>query len=187
MTPEHLLFIAIVVLALGFFSYNAQRLVRYMVSVGGPENRTDAPLTRIKNLVLIGLLQRKILREPLAGILHASVFWGFVVLTIGTAEIIAGGIVPGFSYARILPAPVYSLYILSQELFALLVLAAVGGLLYRRLVVHPRRLQGDRVHAGDAIFILSMIGLLMVSLLTLGGFEFALHPATATMFVSTCR
>lgn len=182
MTPGHLIFIAIVVLALAFFSYNAQRLVRYMRTVGGPEDRSDHPATRIRNLFVIGIAQAKILRDPVAGPLHAAVFWGFVVLTIGTAEIIAGGLFPGFSYALILPGPVYGLYTLSQELFALLVLAAVALLLYRRLVVHPRRLQGDKVHAGDAIFILSMIAGLMLSLIALGAFEFALHPGTGTIF-----
>ncbi len=104
------------------------------------------------------------------------------MLTIGTAEIIISGLFPGFSYATILPAPLYALYTLSQELFALLVLAAVAVLLYRRIVVKPARLQGDRVHSGDAILILSMIGALMVSLLSLGAFEFAMHPGSGTIF-----
>ena len=182
MTAGHGVFILVVVLALSFFSYNAQRLVRYMRTVGQPEDRTDHPVTRLRNLILIGLAQAKILRDPLAGALHASVFWGFVVLTIGTAEIILSGLFPGFSYAVILPAPIFSLYTLSQELFALLVLVAVVALLYRRIVIKPKRLQGDRVHSGDAILILSMIGALMVSLLSLGAFEFALHPGNATVF-----
>jgi Fe-S oxidoreductase len=181
MTMGHLLFVLITVLALGFFSYNAQRLVRYMVTVGKAEGRGDNPGRRIRNLLVIGLGQSKILRDPVAGALHASVFWGFVVLTVGTAEIIAGGLVPGFSYATILPMPVYGLYLLSQELFALLVLAAVGGLLYRRVVIKPKRLQGDKVHSGDAILILSMIGALMLTLLLLGGFQYALEPATGSI------
>lgn len=182
MTAGHGVFILVVVLALSFFSYNAQRLIRYMLTVGGPDDRSDHPLIRIKNLVLIGLAQTKILREPAAGVMHASVFWGFVVLTIGTAEIILSGLFPGFSYATILPTPLYLFYTLSQELFALLVLVAVGALLYRRIVVKPKRLQGDKVHSGDAILILSMIAALMVSLLSLGAFEFALNPDSATMF-----
>jgi Fe-S oxidoreductase/nitrate reductase gamma subunit len=182
MTIGHGVFVAIVVLALSFFSYNAQRLVRYMLSIGKPEDRLNDAITRVRNLFLIGLGQKKILRDAVAGPLHASVFWGFVVLTIGTAEIILSGLFPGFTYASILPTPLYSLYVLSQELFALLVLAAVAVLLYRRIIVKPKRLQGDKVHSGDAILILSMIGALMVSLLALGGFEFALHPGTGTIF-----
>ncbi|HEY8309202.1 MAG TPA: hypothetical protein VIG47_01535, partial [Gemmatimonadaceae bacterium] len=140
MTTGRGVFILIVVLALAFFSYNAQRLIRYMRTVGQPENRTDHPAVRLRNLILIGLGQTKILRDPIAGALHASVFWGFVVLTVGTGEIILSGLFPGFTYASILPAPIYSLYTLSQELFALLVLAAVAVLLYRRIVVKPKRL-----------------------------------------------
>jgi Fe-S oxidoreductase len=182
MTAGHGVFILVVVLALSFFSYNAQRLIRYMRTVGGPDDRSDHPLTRIKNLILIGFAQTKILRDPAAGALHASVFWGFVVLTIGTAEIILSGLFPGFSYATILPTPLYLFYILSQELFALLVLVAVAALLYRRIVIKPKRLQGDKVHSSDAILILSMIAALMLSLLSLGAFEFALNPASVTMF-----
>ncbi|HXF23538.1 MAG TPA: heterodisulfide reductase-related iron-sulfur binding cluster [Gemmatimonadaceae bacterium] len=182
MTIGRGVFIFVVVVALAFFSYNAQRLVRYMRTVGRPDDRSDNPATRLRNLILIGFGQTKILRDPVAGSLHASVFWGFVVLTIGTAEIIISGLFPGFSYAMVLPAPIYALYTLSQELFALLVLAAVTVLLYRRIVVKPARLQGDKVHSGDAILILSMIGALMVSLLSLGAFEFALHPGSGTVF-----
>ena len=182
MNTGHGVFILIVVLALSFFSYNAQRLIRYMRTVGKPDDRTDNPATRLRNLILIGFAQTKILRDPVAGTLHASVFWGFVVLMIGTAEIILGGLFPGFSYAAIVPAPIFSFYALSQQLFALLVLVAVTVLLYRRIVVKPKRLQGDKVHSSDAILILSMIGALMVSLLLLGAFEFALHPDSATIF-----
>jgi len=60
---------------------------------------------------------------------------------------------------------------LSQEMFAALVLAAVAVLLYRRLVIKPRRLQGDKVHSGDAVFILSMIAALMVTLFLTAIFE----------------
>ncbi|HET6406837.1 MAG TPA: heterodisulfide reductase-related iron-sulfur binding cluster, partial [Chthoniobacteraceae bacterium] len=136
----------------------------------------------IKNLLLIGMAQTKILRDPTAGTLHALVFWGFVVLTLGTVEIIIGGVFPGVTYASMLPAPIHALYILSQEGFAVLVLAAVGVLLYRRIFVKPKRLQGDNVHSGDAILILSMIAGLMVTLILLGAFDFALAPEHGTWF-----
>ena len=131
----------------------------------------DHPWTRLRNVLVIGIGQSKILRDPFAGALHASVFWGFVVLTLGSAEILARGVFPAFGFERILPAPLYNLFLLSQELFAGLVLAAVAVLLYRRLVIKPKRLQGDKVHSGDAVFILSMIAALMVTLLVTATFE----------------
>jgi Fe-S oxidoreductase/nitrate reductase gamma subunit len=185
---QNVLFLFVLVAALGFFAYNAQRLVRYL-GIGHDEDRTDHAWTRLRNVVVIGIGQSKILRDPFAGILHASVFWGFVVLTIGSAEILVRGVFPAFAFDKILPAPLYGLFLLSQELFAGLVLAAVAVLLYRRLIVKPRRLQGDNVHSGDAVFILSMIAALMITLFVSAVFErvvevrhsAALQPLTSAL------
>jgi Fe-S oxidoreductase/nitrate reductase gamma subunit len=176
MTTQNVVFLLILVFAAGFFSYNMQRLVHYMSTVGRPDDRSNAPLARLRNLLSIGLAQSKILRDPGAGVLHAAVFWGFLVLGAGTLEVLVHGVWSPFSYDDFLPAPLYALYTLSQEAFGLLVLAAVAVLLYRRLVVKPRRLQGDRVHSGDAVFILSMIAALMVTLFLIGGFEGVFDP-----------
>src|SRR5215211_7943120 len=178
MTSGNVVFLFVLVAALGFFSFNAQRLVRYL-RVAHDEDRGNDPWTRLRNVVVIGIGQSKILRDPFAGILHASVFWGFMVLTIGTAEILVRGVFPVFGFDRFLPAPVYGLFLLSQELFALFVLGAVSWLLYRRLVIKPRRLQGDKVHSGDAIFILSMIAALMITLLLAGAFRVVIEPEIA--------
>jgi len=178
---QNVLFLIVLVAALGFFSYNAQRLARYLTT-GHDERRTDHPWTRLRNVVVIGIGQAKILREPFAGMLHASVFWGFVVLTLGSIEILIRGVFPGFGFDRMLPAPVHGLFLLSQELFAGLVLTAVAVLLYRRLVIKPKRLQGDKVHSGDAVFILSMIAALMVTLILSATFERVVEARHAAAF-----
>jgi Fe-S oxidoreductase len=168
-TSGNVVFLAIFVLAAAFFAYNAQRLYRYMTVLGKPEPRGDRIGERFWNLLSIGFGQSKILRDPLAGIMHASVFWGFCVLTIGTVEIVLQGILgDGFSYASFLPQPLYILYSLSQELFALLVLGAVSWLIWRRLVIRPKRLQGDEVHRWEAVVILAVIGALMITLILTG-------------------
>ena len=174
-TAQNVAFLFVLVAALGFFAYNAHRLVRYL-NIGLPEDRTDEPWTRLRNVIVIGIGQSKILRDPVAGALHAAVFWGFIVITVGTAEVLAQGVIPAFRFESLLPGPLYGLFLLSQELFAGLVLAAVAVLLYRRLVVKPRRLQGDNVHSGDAIFILSMIAALMVTLIVTAAFQRVVEP-----------
>ena len=151
-------------------------------SRGHAENHADHPAVRLRNLLLSGLAQTKILRDPAAGILHALVFWGFLVLGAGTAEIVLHGITGSFTYAALLPAPLYRVYLFSQEMFALLVLAAVSALLYRRIVVKPKRLQGDRTHSTDAIIILGIIAFLMVTLFVIGGFEGVQAPAAVGLF-----
>ena len=144
MTAGSVVFLFVFTLAAGFFALNVQRLVSYL-RVGFAEDRTDYPLIRIRNLFTIGIAQKKILRDPVAGPMHALIFWGFMVLTAGTVEILIQGVFPGFSYRLFLPDLLYRGYSNSQDVFALLVIAAVGFALYRRLVVHPKRLEGDNL------------------------------------------
>ena len=174
MSAQNVIFLFLVVAAAGFFSLNVQRLVRFL-RVGLPENRTDHATTRLKNVLTIALGQKKLLREPVAGFMHALVFWGFLVLTLGTIELILQGIYPPFSFG-FLPGWAYRAYSVSQDLFGLLVLGAVGFLFYRRLVVRPRRLQGDNLEQADALIILSFIAGLMVTMFLANAFLLVYEP-----------
>ena len=176
MSGQNIAFLFVLLAALGFFSYNIQRLVSYL-KVGTHDNRLDKPGQRTWNLITIGFAQTKILRERGAGLSHASVFWGFLVLTAGTAEILLNGVWPAFSYEAILPRPIWQLFMLSQELFALVVLAAVSWLLWRRIMAPPKRLQGKEIHNTEAIVILCVIASLMLTLYTTGAFDYAADPA----------
>ena len=176
MSASSVEFLFILVLSAGFFALNVERLVSYM-RLGKSEDRSDHPLERIKNLLTIGIGQTKIFRDPVAGAMHATIFWGFMVLTAGTVEILIQGVFKKFSYALFLPEPVYQLYAMSQDVFALLVIGAVGFALFRRLVLHPRRLEGDHLTHTDALIILSMIGGLMVTLLLTGACEYLVDPS----------
>ena len=171
MTTANVVFLVILVLAAGFFAYSAQRLYAFMTRVGRPDDRTNDPARRVWNLLTVGLAQTKILRDPVAGLSHALVFWGFMVITLGTAEMMVQGVWSEFSYARLLPSWLYAPFALSQELFALLVLAAAGYLIYRRLVLKPRRLQGDNVNTWEAVVILGVISVLMLTLVLTNAME----------------
>jgi len=100
MTAGSVVFLFVLVLATGFFSLNVQRLVSYL-RLGYDEDRTDHPLTRLKNVLVIGIAQKKIFRDPVAGPMHALIFWGFMVLTAGTVEIVIAGVFPRFSFALV--------------------------------------------------------------------------------------
>ena len=176
MTAENAVFLFILVVAAGFFALNVQRLVRYM-RIGYDEPRSDQPWRRLKNVFTVGIAQTKILRDPVAGAMHATIFWGFIVLTIGTIEILIQGVFPRFGFDDILSRPVFSFYVLTQDLFALLVLGAVAYAYYRRLVLRPARLQGDKIEHLDAYIILGMIGGLMLTLLLANAFLLAADPA----------
>ena len=159
---SNLVFAVILVVALGFFARSASRLNRWL-KIGRDEVRTDHPGQRTQNFLLIGLAQTKILRDPVGGMMHALVFWGFCVLGLGTLEIIIQGLYTPFTWDVILPRFLYLPYVVSQEVFAVFVLIPVLYLLYRRLVIKPKRFA--EVSGADAVFILSMITTLMVTLL----------------------
>ncbi|HUO51702.1 MAG TPA: (Fe-S)-binding protein [Gemmatimonadaceae bacterium] len=174
MTGENWLFILVVLGATGLFSYNVQRLIADL-RIARPDPRWDHPLARLGNVLTIAIFQKKILRDPIAGPMHALIFWGFCVLTAGTVELILHGMFPAFSYA-FLPPALYRAYSVSQDLFGVIVLGAVSFALYRRLVVHPKRLQGDGTHQGDALLILSMIAGLMITMFLANAFEIVSRP-----------
>jgi len=175
MTAGSAVFLLVLVLALGFFALNVQRLVRYL-RLGFAEDRTDHPFVRLRNVLEIGIAQKKIFRDPVAGPMHAMIFWGFMVLTAGTIEILIAGVFPRFSYELFLPRPVFALYTASQDIFAVLVIIAVSFALYRRIVLHPRRLEGDDLEHTDALIILSLIMGLMVTLILATSFLVAARP-----------
>ena len=175
MSAENVVFLFVLTVAAGFFALNVQRLVQYM-RLGKPERRIDRPWQRVWNVLRVGIAQTKILREPVAGLMHATIFWGFIVLTAGTIELLIAGVFPGFSYERLLPPLVYGGYELSQDAFAVFVIGAVAFAYFRRLVLHPRRLQGDNVEHLDAYIILGLIGALMVTLLVSGAFLYVARP-----------
>src|SRR5919197_644276 len=144
MNAQKLVFLLVVTIAAGFFALNVQRLARYL-RLGLAEDRTDRPWRRAGNVLQVGIAQTKILREPAAGLMHATIFWGFIVLTAGTVEILVQGLWPRFSYERLLWHPAYVIYSASQDLFALFVLGAVAYAFYRRLILRPKRLEGDKI------------------------------------------
>ncbi len=152
--------------ALAFFARNARRLISYL-SIGTATERTDRRGDRLRKLLIVGFGQSKLLREPVAGVMHFIIFWGFVVVTAGTAEMIVGGMIPGFSLKFL--GPLYAPLLFLEDLFCVLVIGAVLFAFWRRLVIKPKRLMNIETnpkHARmDALFILGLILFLMVTLL----------------------
>ena len=171
MSTSSVLFAIVLVLACGFFSYNVQRLVGELRLGTLQDGRWNDIPVRLGNLVSIGIFQRKIFRDSVAGPMHAAIFWGFGVLTVGTVEMLVAGVAPGFSFAPWLPPALYRFYLLSQDLWGVLVLGAVSFALFRRLTRRVPRLLGAEAHPNDPLLILSWIGALMVTM-------FLAHGAT---------
>ncbi|MEW6511365.1 MAG: (Fe-S)-binding protein [Bacteroidota bacterium] len=176
MLPESLFFSVFLVAALALFAWNARRLVRYL-KVGKKENRFDRVPERLRRVFAIALGQSKLLREPLAGVLHALIFWGFVILLTAILESIGEGIAPGFSLAFL--GSLYPPLIFIAELFGLLVLISVVVSIFRRLVAPPERLRVSGHAKWDAVLILFLILVVMVTMFGQNSARIALGLETA--------
>src|SRR5947208_10419844 len=160
--PGHIIFIAVLCATIVLVAVRTKRLVAFL-RLGTPDNRFDRPLSRLKTVAINVLGQRRLLYNPLAGTVHLLIFYGFIIITLGTIQLIAGGI----SFGLVLPAiggnPVYQFIL---DIVAVLVLGACAVAVYRRLALRPPRLD----NSGDAFVILGLIVLLMVSLLLMEAF-----------------
>ena len=129
---------------------------------------TDRGEDRADSLVRYSILQVRMFRDPSAGLMHAAIFWGFIVLTIGTADRIAFGLVHAVLGWPIDGWP-WRVTLGLQSLLLVAVLVGVGWALLRRLVVRPRRLTLSR----DGLTILLFIGGVVVSELLAESFRIA--------------
>ncbi len=134
---------------------------------------------RLAGLIEYAIVQTKMFKDVRAGVMHAGIFWGFVLLTIGTANIVTGGIIE-----MVLSAPldgaIWIAISAMQNIVAVIVIASILWAFWRRLVSRPKRLTYNR----DALLILSMIGGVVATELLAEAFEFALHGDQPGAFVS---
>lgn len=98
-----------------------------------------------------------LLREPFPGIMHLLIFWGFVVLFIGTLAVFVDAYFVKFltGYAYLIPS-------LTLDLFGILVLAGVGIAAFRRIILRPERL--DR-SPSDLLVLLWITGVVLTGFL----------------------
>lgn len=159
---QHIIFWVVFLAAVALVAYNVRRLIGYL-NVAKPEDRFGNIGARIRNVLVVAIGQSKLLREPVAGAIHAMIFWGFLVLLAAVIESIIEGLFPGGNLFWL--GPIYSVLSVSQDVFCVLILIGVLWALWRRYVVVPARLKVDGAERRDAAMILVLIGIIVVSLL----------------------
>ncbi|HOJ02809.1 MAG TPA: (Fe-S)-binding protein [Bacteroidota bacterium] len=177
MEIKNIIFLLVLLAAFGVFAWTARKVLGYL-ALGKAENRFDRFDKRISNTLAIAFGQTKILRDPIAGPVHAGIFWGFVILLTAVVESIGEGLIHGFSFAFL--GPLYNLIALSSDIIALVVLVAVLVALFRRHVAGPDRLRKlDRASQMDATVILCTIALIMLSMFVQNGARIAVGEGAA--------
>jgi heterodisulfide reductase subunit C len=134
---DNILFAILLVIGFGYFYYNIKKIIRN-INLGIDINRKDNPKSRWANMAMIALGQSKMVRRPVAGILHIIVYAGFIIINIELLEIIIDGL---FGTHRIFSflGTFYNVLIASFEILALLVLVAVFAFWTRRNVIKLKR------------------------------------------------
>ncbi|MEO8514291.1 MAG: heterodisulfide reductase-related iron-sulfur binding cluster, partial [Ignavibacteria bacterium] len=170
---QNIVFIVLFLAALSLFTYNLLRIRTYLM-LGRSENRFSNVGKRIWKVLGIGIGQAKIFRDPVAGLMHAMIFWGFLVLITAVTEAFIQGFYSGFSLGML--GPISQVLFASQDLFGLLVILSVLYALFRRYVLHPKRLQGDGNTNADATFILCLIMGVMLTMFGVNATKAFVHP-----------
>jgi Fe-S oxidoreductase len=154
----HLLGIA----CFGFIA--AKRIVPLVRAQRDP--RLDHPWQRLGNVIQFWLGQWKHPRFPGAGILHIFIFAGFILLATRAFTVLMLGVKEDFILPG-LSGEFGHVYGIVRDYATTVVFLCMVIAIIRRLVFRPARYQvpaqyGKR-HAADAIFLLTLIGMLMMA------------------------
>jgi Fe-S oxidoreductase len=162
--PVSFFFWLLLVAVSGFFVFILDKLYR-ILELGQPEDRFDHLGRRFKGVITFVLGQKRVVREP-SGWGHFLIFWGFVIITIGSLETFGVGLYHGFAYWKFLGKPFTAVLYLLQDLLCLGVVVALVISLRRRFVVKPERLRYTDQQAAnlDACIIIGLILVLIVFL-----------------------
>ena len=172
---KQILFLITLLITLGIFGWTTKRVVSYF-KLTKPFPVGDWG-KRFKLMMEVAIGQTKIFRFPFVGFLHALVFWGFIVILVGSIEMIIDGL---FGTDRVLSflGIIYNVITASGDVFALIIAIAILVFLFRRIFMHIKRFSGvEMEHKShyDANIALTLILLLMLSLLGTNTYYLALH------------
>jgi Fe-S oxidoreductase len=143
----------------GLFARRAKLLVD-LVRLGKPVDRSGDLPRRTRNEAEIVLGQRKLLKRLGPGLMHAAIFWGFIVLFPTIAIAMIGAVdreatLPWLGHQ--------GWFALLVDVFAMLALLGVVAAVGIRKVQRPKRFEGS--HLGEADVILAMIAGIVTTLL----------------------
>ncbi|UVI30857.1 (Fe-S)-binding protein [Paenibacillus spongiae] len=132
--------------------------------------QTEGAMGRFRGWAAHVFGHRKLLKDIRSGVLHLVLFYGFIVLQLGAADLIWKGLT-----GSALPIPAYGLFLTIQEATVLLVLAAVLYAGYRRYAERLERLK----RGWKPSLVLWFIGVLMITVVMTQAFERVLEARGA--------
>ena len=156
------IFIILLLASLAFFARTVWLFGRGLAAgVADPRPRLDQLPQRLIDVGVYFFGQKKVAEEGpqhRTSKHHLFIFWGFLIVTIATVDVVVNGVIPSVSL-RLLPDFLYNPLYAVIDVFSVIVLAMVTWAMIRRIFVKPRLIPWNL----DAGLILGAIGSLMVT------------------------
>jgi Fe-S oxidoreductase len=148
----------LLITAVVLFGTRTRTLLR-LVRLGQPSDRTDDVPKRLELETTVVLGQRKLLQRLVPGVMHAFIFWGFLVLLTTILEAMGEVVSKAFAIPLIGRTAWLGLI---QDISAALVLVGVATAFWIRKVQRPDRFKGSHLREADYIllWIAAIIGTL---------------------------
>ncbi len=173
----------LLVAALTWFTITMQRKIRVLLK-GKPAVRWDQVPTRLWTTVKVAFGQSKMFKEPGPGLMHALIFWGFLLLLIRTISVFGrayAGVDSNWTLFWFCPTA-EGIYTLIKDVTELVVLVMILWAVWRRAVTKPERL----TLSWGGYLVLGLIGTLMVTDFLYDGARFAIAAIEGqTVFPAT--
>jgi len=171
-----IIFILLLIAATILFTKNVKTIIRN-INLGKDVNRKDHKKERFNLMAKVALGQSKLVKRPVAGILHVIVYAGFIIINIEVLEIILDGLTGSHRLFSVLGS-FYTLLISAFEFLAFGVLTACAIFLIRRNILRIKRFFSPEMTAWprtDANLILITEILLMSAFLWMNAADFRLQ------------
>jgi len=179
----NILFFLVLAVGIGYFIKNIRKVVRN-IKLGHAVDASDNKGVRWGNVFRIAMGQSKMVKRPIAGLLHIIVYVGFIVINIEVLEIIIDGL---FGTHRIFSSlgVVYDYLIATFEILALLVFIGVVLFWTRRNVRRLKRFWSSEMKGwpkNDGNFILYFEMVLMALFITMNAADLQLQNIGAAHY-----
>ncbi|MCW5908484.1 MAG: (Fe-S)-binding protein [Chitinophagales bacterium] len=186
------LFIAFAAIT-AFYAYRGYNRIYKNIKLGKPENLTDNPSQRLRNMLLVALGQKKMFKNMTPAILHLMIYVGFVITQVELIEVFIDGFTGHhriiYHAVENIPA-LRSFYVFTIsfiEVISIFVFIATVAFLTRRWLLKVPRLNMPELQGFpiiDATIILASEIYLLTCIFSMNTADMAMHNGEYGFLVS---
>lgn len=155
----------LIIVSIVIFSYALLRRFQ-LLRLGLPQPCLNSLNNRFKGLITDGFLQRRQPRYLAGGILHMFIFWGFLILSLRSLQLLGEAVSVGSDFVILAGVPGI-IYNRLKDIVELTTLTACILAIYRRAIIKPDRFKDS--HQFEAYLVLGLVSLLMITDLLFDG------------------